>query len=275
MLGNKTLGFIGGGNMAEAVIAGLLAQSSLPASAIRASEPSESRRQFLQDNYELQTNASNLAVVRWAEIVVLAVKPQFLPTVLEEIATLDSAEIQKKLFISIAAGVSIDTMQAVLGPNVRVIRCMPNTPALVQAGATVLSPGPNATDSDLNFTDSLFRSVGTTYQLSEEKLDVVTGLSGGGPAYVFVLLESMADAGVKLGLPRKVALDLAAQTVYGSAKLLLETDGHPGQLKDMVTSPGGTTIAGIHALEKAGFRNAIIDAIEAATQRSIELGKKQ
>ena len=273
MLANKTIGFLGGGNMAEAILSGLLSQSPVEKSFLRVSDHNSSRLTTLETEYGIETESDNIALVKWADVIILAVKPQVLPLALQEIAERVTSGLQKKLFVSIAAGVSVDRIQSHIGQGVRIIRTMPNTPALVRAGATVLSPGKLASDSDMATARALFDTVGTTEVLSENKLDAVTGLSGGGPAFVFVMLEAMADAGVKLGLPREVALKLAAQTVYGSAKLLLDTDGHPGQLKDMVTSPGGTTIAGIHALERGGFRSTIINAIEAAAKRSAELGQ--
>ncbi|MBL4637575.1 MAG: pyrroline-5-carboxylate reductase [Kofleriaceae bacterium] len=275
MLANKTIGFLGGGNMAEAILSGLLSQSPVEKSFLRVSDHNSSRLTTLETKYGIETESDNIALVKWADVIILAVKPQVLPLVLQEIAERVTSGLQKKLFVSIAAGVSVDRIQSHIGQGVRIIRTMPNTPALVRAGATVLSPGKLASDSDMATARALFDTVGTTEVLSENKLDAVTGLSGGGPAFVFVMLEAMADAGVKLGLPREVALKLAAQTVYGSAKLLLDTDGHPGQLKDMVTSPGGTTIAGIHALERGGFRSTIINAIEAAAKRSAELGQDE
>ncbi len=275
MLANMTIGFLGGGNMAEAILGGLLSQSLVEKSSLRVSDHNRSRLTTLETKYGVETEIDNIPLVHWADVILLAVKPQVLPLVLSELAERAPACLQEKLFVSIVAGVSVERIQSLIGQDIRIIRTMPNTPALVQAGATVLSPGKLASDSDMATARALFETVGTTEVLAEDKLDAVTGLSGGGPAFVFVMLEAMADAGVKLGLPREVALKLAAQTVYGSAKLLLDTDGHPGQLKDMVTSPGGTTIAGIHALERGGFRSTIINAIEASAKRSGELGKDQ
>ena len=205
-----------------------------------------------------------------ANVVVLAVKPQVLPEVLAEIAPAASPD---RLFISVAAGITCETIESALGGTATVVRAMPNTPALVQAGATVLAPGQHAGQADLDLARCIFEAVGIVEVLTESQMNAVTGLSGSGPAYVFVILESLADAGVKVGLPRPIALKLAAQTVMGAAKLLLDTNGHPGQLKDMVTSPGGTTIAGLHALEQGGLRTTLISAVEAATQRALELGK--
>jgi pyrroline-5-carboxylate reductase len=239
-------------------------------SAVGVSDPGEQRQSHLSETYGIRTSGSNLEIAAFADIVVLAVKPQILPAVLTELRTdLDP----NKLYISVAAGVTTKAITEGLGASVRVVRAMPNTPALVQAGATVIAAGQHASEEDMALGRSIFDAVGITEVLAESQLDAVTGLSGSGPAYVFVLLESLADAGVKVGIPRPIALRLAAQTVMGSAKLLLDTNGHPGMLKDMVTSPGGTTIAGVHALEKGGYRTTIISAVEAATNRAKELGK--
>ncbi len=256
--------------MAEALIRGLIEATDAP-SQIGVSDPSEPRLAQLVARYGLRSDQSNLAIASWAEVVVLAVKPQILPTVLAELRPVASAD---KLFISVAAGVTSKTIAEALGGEPRIVRSMPNTPALIQVGATVLATGAHASERDMEMSRAIFDSVGITEVLGENQLDAVTGLSGSGPAYVFVILESLADAGVKVGLPRPIALKLAAQTLMGSAKLLLDTNGHPGQLKDMVTSPGGTTIAGLHALEQGGLRTTLISAVEAATDRAKELGKK-
>lgn len=256
--------------MAEALIQGLV-QAKLEPSAIGVSDPSEQRRAHLAKTYGIRTSGSNLEIATFADIVVLAVKPQVLPAVLAE---LRPGADPGSLYISVAAGATTTAIAEGLDASVRVVRAMPNTPALVQAGATVLAAGQHASEEDMALSRSIFDAVGITEVVAESLLDAVTGLSGSGPAYVFVVLESLADAGVKVGIPRPIALRLAAQTVMGSAKLLLDTHGHPGQLKDMVTSPGGTTIAGVHALEQGGLRTTLISAVEAATNRAKELGKK-
>lgn len=269
MLADKSIGFIGGGNMAEALIRGLAEATDAP-SEIGVSDPSEARLAHLKGCYGLRTDTSNLAIADWADVVVFAVKPQILPSVLAELRPTAGAN---KLYISVAAGATTQSIAAGLGGEPRIVRSMPNTPALIQVGATVVAAGEHASESDIKLSRAIFDSVGITEELGESQLDAVTGLSGSGPAYVFVMLESLADAGVKVGLPRPIALKLAAQTLMGSAKLLLDTNGHPGQLKDMVTSPGGTTIAGLHALEQGGLRTTLISAVEAATKRAKELGK--
>jgi pyrroline-5-carboxylate reductase len=212
-----------------------------------------------------------VAAVKEAAIIVLSVKPQVMEKVLAEIGpSLDAS----KLVISIAAGIPIAALERQVGHGVRVIRTMPNTPALVGAGATALSPGEHATEADLAQAKALFDAIGMTVVVDEPLLDAVTGLSGSGPAYIFLIIEALADGGVKAGLARDQAQELAAQTVLGSAKLLIETGEHPGRLKDQVTSPGGTAIAGLHTLEAGGLRTTLMDAVEAATFRSRELGKK-
>jgi pyrroline-5-carboxylate reductase len=198
------------------------------------------------------------------------VKPQVIDTVLAEIAAAVDA---KKLVISIAAGVTLARIEKALTPGSRAVRVMPNTPALVLAGAAAIAGGTGATSDDLGLAQSIFDSVGRSVIVEEKLMDAVTGLSGSGPAYVFLIIDALSDAGVKAGLPRQLALELAAQTVYGSAKMVLETKEHPGKLRDMVTSPGGTTIEGLHALEKGKLRATLMNAVEAATARSKELGK--
>jgi pyrroline-5-carboxylate reductase len=217
------------------------------------------------------TTSSNVDVARSAEVLVLSVKPQILPRVVREIA---DAIRPDTLVISVAAGVDCATIEELLPGGMRVVRSMPNTPALVGAGATAIAAGSAATADDLRTARFVFDAVGITVELDESQLDAVTGLSGSGPAYIFLILEALADAGVKVGLSRRNAQRLAAQTVMGSAKLLLETDEHPGRLKDMVTSPGGTAIAGLHTLEQGGLRTTLINAVETATKRSKELGAR-
>ena len=271
MLTDKRIGFLGGGNMAEAILSGLLAKDNVAPEQLGASAPRQERLDKLHATYGIRVETDNRALVEWADIVVLAVKPQIIHSVLEEIADLASSE---TLFISIAAGVRTATIEQALGPDARVVRAMPNTPALVRAAATVLSQGQHASKLDVQIAREIFDAVGITEVLKESQLNAVTGLSGSGPAYVFLVLEALTDAGVKVGLSRRNSLRLAAQTLMGSAKLLLETDGHPGQLKDMVTSPGGTSIVGLHTLEAGGLRTTLINAVEAATLRAKELGEE-
>jgi pyrroline-5-carboxylate reductase len=267
----KKIAFLGAGNMAEALVKGLLRAHVAEPHEIVCSDRREERGPELVQRYGVRFTASNLEAVESAELVILSVKPQVMNKLLEEIApALD----QGKLVISIAAGVPIEAIERKVGHGVRIVRTMPNTPALVGAGATALVAGAHATDADLRQARALFEAIGTCVVVDEPLLDAVTGLSGSGPAYIFLVIEALSDAGVKVGLPRAIAQDLAAQTVLGSAKLLIETGEHPGRLKDQVTSPGGTAIAGLHTLEAGGLRTTLMNAVEAATRRSQELGER-
>ncbi len=268
-MSERRIGFVGGGNMANAIIRGAFASGALQPGRVRISDVSEDLLGRRAREHGITTTSNNRELVEWADIVVFAVKPQVLTAVLNGCADAVSKD---ALVISIVAGVPAGVFESKLPTGARVVRVMPNTPALALAGATALAAGANATADDLATTKTLFDSVGRTVILDESLIDAVTGLSGSGPAYVMLVIEALADGGVKVGLPRDTALLLAAQTVYGSAKLLLELGEHPGRLKDMVTSPGGTTIAGVHALERAGLRRALMDAVEAATERGHELG---
>jgi len=269
MMITKTIGFLGAGNMAEALIRGLL-RGHAAASSIAASGPRDERMAELAERYGIHTSLDNGTLVERSEIVVLSVKPQIMRKVLDEVGERIRPD---ALVISIAAGIPIAAIEARLRPGTRVVRTMPNTPALVDAGATAIAGGAHATAADLADAKRIFDAVGVTVALDEYQLDAVTGLSGSGPAYIFLILEALTDAGVKVGLSRRTATLLAAQTVLGSAKLLLETNEHPGRLKDMVTSPGGTAITGLHTLEQGGLRTTLMDAVEAATKRSHELGQ--
>jgi len=267
---DKTLGFLGTGNMAGALIKGLLHSGTVTADRIVASDLKPERLALLTEAHGIRTTQDNHALVRDVDVLVLAVKPQAIDKVLSSIA-LDVHE--RHLVISVAAGVTLAALEAKL-PDVRIVRAMPNTAAIVLAGATAIAPGSHATEADVEVARLIFEAVGRVVVLEEASLDAVTGLSGSGPAYVMLMIEAMADGGVKVGLHRDTALLLAAQTVYGSAKLLLETGEHPGRLKDQVTSPGGTAIAGLHTLEAGGLRRTLIDAVEAATLRAGELGRQ-
>ena len=266
----QTIGFLGTGNMAEALIKGLIAAGVVDPGQIHGSDPRPERCEEMAKRYGIHATTQNADVVRHAEIVVLSVKPQILPKVLDEVS---SHLKPHALVISIAAGMPIASIERRVPPGTRVVRTMPNTPALIGAGATAIAAGQHAKDEDVEATQRIFAAVGMTVVLDESQLDAVTGLSGSGPAYVFLIIEALSDAGVKMGLSRYNAQALAAQTVHGSAKLLLETGEHPGRLKDMVTSPGGTAIAGLHTLEAGGLRTTLINAVEAATRRSRELGE--
>lgn len=269
MLQGMKIGFIGGGNMAEALIRGLLA-GGVPAGLLLVSEPSAERRAHLTSRYGITIVGHNTDLARQCQAVIIAVKPQIASWVLQEISGELPAETP---LISIMAGVTTAVMEAAF-PAARVVRVMPNTPALVLEAASAIARGLHATDDDISLARRIFELVGKTWVVDEKLLDAVTGLSGSGPAYVMTFIEALADAGVRNGLPRDIAAGLAVQTVYGSAKLLLETREHPALLREKVTSPGGTTIAGLHVLENGAFRGNIISAVEAATERSRELGKK-
>lgn len=266
----QKVGFIGGGNMGEALIKGLVAANLVPPEAIYASDVRPERLRALDQQYGIQLLPDNAELVRQADIVILAVKPQIMAPVVRQIS---AAVTKKKLLISIAAGVSTLTIRAALGKEARLIRVMPNTPALVLEGVTAIAKADGLEPGDLDTASEIFSAVGRVVTLEEELMDAVTGLSGSGPAYVAVVVESLADGGVKMGLDRVTAMTLATQTVLGAARLMLETGMHPGALKDMVSSPGGTSIAGVHALEEGGIRHTLIKAVERATQRSRELGR--
>ncbi len=267
----KTIGFLGAGNMAEALIRGLLHGAEVPPENVGASGPREERMRELRDSFGIRATTDNGDIASSCDVVVLSVKPQILDRVLLEVGQKISRD---ALVISVAAGISTAAIERRLHAGTRVVRAMPNTPALVRAGATAISRGSHATDDDIALAKFMFDAVGITVVLDESQLDAVTGLSGSGPAYIFLILEALADAGVKVGLSRRNAQLLAAQTVMGSARLLIETDEHPGRLKDRVTSPGGTAIVGLHTLEQGGLRTTLINAVEAATLRSRELGDK-
>jgi len=265
-----TVGFIGAGNMGEALIKGLIEANLVPATSIHATDVRLERLKELDRQFGIQVSSDNADLVRHSDIVILAVKPQIMDSVLKEIAP---AVTRKKLLISIAAGVSTAKIRAVLHKDARLIRVMPNTPALVLEGVTAIAKADGLEPDDLDTAGEIFSAVGRVVVLDETLMDAVTGLSGSGPAYVAIVIESLADGGVRMGLDRITAMTLATQTVLGAAKLLLETGLHPGALKDMVSSPGGTSIAGIAALEEGGIRTTFIKAVERATERSRELGQ--
>jgi pyrroline-5-carboxylate reductase len=266
----KKVGFVGGGNMGEALIRGLVESNVVPADAIAVADVRAERTRQLADQYGVRALAGNAALVSGTDVVILAVKPQIMAPVLREALP---ALVNRPLLISLAAGVSTATIQSVLGKYPRLIRVMPNTPALVLRGVTAIARTPGLDVEDLETAQEIFAAVGKVVVLDEDHMDAVTGLSGSGPAYVAIVIESLADGGVKMGLDRATAMTLATQTVLGAATLLAETGLHPGALKDMVSSPGGTTIAGIAALEEGGIRTTFIRAVERATLRSRELGR--
>jgi pyrroline-5-carboxylate reductase len=265
------IGFLGAGQMATALAKGWIDAGLVKPDGCHASDPIADARDKFQKVTGGIAKSDNRAVVDASDILVLAVKPQTMPALLKEI----SGNVgEKHVIISIAAGITLRQLGDGLLANYRTLRVMPNTPCLLGLSAAGFAAGPGAKPEDAALVETLFNAVGKAFAMPENLLDAVTGLSGSGPAFVYVMIEAMADGGVRMGLPRDAALALAAQTVLGAAKMVLETKQHPGQLKDAVTSPGGTTIAGLHALERGGFRASIMDAIEAATLRSKELGAK-
>lgn len=266
----ERIGFIGGGKMGEALVKGILKAKLGSADKIIVGDALKERVLLLEMETGIKTIQDNREVVKDADLIILAVKPNVVGDVLKEVKDLVT---KKHLIISIAAGIPIAFIESFLKPGCRVIRVMPNTPCLVGETAAGFALGENATEADGNLVSTIFNAVGKCFLLDEKLLDTVTGLSGSGPAFVYMVIEALSDGGVKMGLPRDVATKLAAQTVLGSAKMVLESGIHIGELKDFVTSPGGTTIEGIHALEKGGLRAALIDAVEAATLKSKKLGE--
>jgi pyrroline-5-carboxylate reductase len=265
------IGFLGAGRMATALAQGWIKAGLVTPDRVCAADPVPAARTTFAQETGAAALTANRDVVGQSDIVVLAVKPQQMAELLQEI---QPAVLPRHLFVSIAAGITLFQLTAGLGAKSRIVRVMPNTPCLVGASASAYTAGPNATPADADLVACLLNAVGRAFAVPEKLLDAVTGLSGSGPAFVFVMIEALSDGGVRMGLPRDLATQLAAQTVFGSAKMLLETGLHPGALKDMVASPAGTTIAGLHALERGGVRGALIDAVEAATKRSAELGAK-
>ena len=266
-----SVGFLGAGQMATALAKGWAAAGLIDPAKSLASDPYPAARENFARQTGVRAVEGNADVLVGRDVVVLAVKPQAMAGLLDEVSPWAEP---RHLFVSIAAGVTLRQIADGIGREARVVRVMPNTPCLVGASASGYAPGPTATPADSELVARLFGAVGTAVPVPEALLDAVTGLSGSGPAFVYVMIEALADGGVRVGLPRDVALKLAAQTVLGSAKMVLETGQHPGVLKDAVASPGGTTIAGLHALERGGLRAALMDAVEAATRRAEELGQK-
>lgn len=265
----KQLGIIGGGVMAEAILSGLLAQNAYAAADLIVSDVTAHRLDHLATTYGIATTLSNLEVAQAAATVVLAVKPQTFSSIAAEFA---GAAISCDLWLSILAGVPLSKLEAALGEHA-IIRVMPNTPALVGAGITALAPGKSAQPYHVATAEKIFAAVGEVLTVSETWMDAITGLSGSGPAFVAIAIEALTDGGVAAGLPRPIAAKLAVQTVRGTTELMIQKDLHPALLKDQVTSPGGTTIAGVASLEASGFRSALIGAVQAAYRRSQELGR--
>ena len=272
MMLKERIAFIGAGNMTESLVAGLLSGQIVHADQLMVTDIRPERCTHLEGRYKIRISNHNAEAATWGKILIYSVEPQVLDQVLQE----TSPHLQSDtLVISVAAGFPIARVAAALPNSPHIVRAMPNTPSSIQEGVTALALGPGLSEEEIRIAQTIFESVGHVVTLEEKHMDAVTGLSGSGPAYIYVMIEAMADAGVNMGLPRNIAQLLAAQTLLGAARMVMETGEHPGQLKDRVTSPGGTTIAGIHALEKGGFRATLMNAVEAATKRSLELGQDE
>jgi pyrroline-5-carboxylate reductase len=270
MLKNRQVGLVGTGNMGEALIKGLLHGHVCKPEQIFCSDTRPERLKVVRETYGVKGTSHNIEVVKHSEILILAVKPQIMKQVVSEVSKyLDLS----KLIISIAAGVPLDAIESCVNKDLKLIRVMPNICVSVREGVSAIAGGKHIHKEDLMIAKTIFDSVGKSLFVEETLLDAVTGLSGSGPAYIFLIIDALADAGVKVGLSRNDALILASQTVLGAAKMLIETGEHPGKLKDLVTSPGGTAIAGLHTLEEGGLRTTLMNAVEVATQRSKALGE--
>ena len=269
MLKDKSIGFIGGGAIAEALIGAIIRADLVPAAQITVADIASERKKYLENKYHIHTDET-VNVAEQMDLLFLTVKPQVITEVLNSIC--DHVR-PSTVVVSVVAGVTLAVLEAKLA-SVPVVRVMPNTPIAVGAGMAAVALGTNADEAAGKMVETIFGSSGLAIRLPESALDAVTGLSGSGPGYGFVIIDALADAGVRVGLSRSVALTLAAQTMLGAAKMVLDTGKHPGALRDMVTSPAGTTIAGIQVMEEKGVRAALIDAVIAATNRSQEMGRK-
>jgi len=272
MLEDKRIGIIGGGKMGGALIGGMISHGLIKAEALTVADKDEDRLGELVKVYGVAAAVDNRKGVAQADVVILAVKPQNMTEVLDELA---GALTPSALIISIAAGIATAFIEGRLGESVRVVRVMPNMPALIGEGAAALCRGASATEADLEVARTIFGAVGMTVEVQETLMDAVTGLSGSGPGYAFLIIEILTEAGVRMGLARDVALKLSAQSLLGAAKLCLQGEKQPAELRSMVASPGGTTLAGLKALEEGNLRATLISAVEAATRRSAELGGRR
>ncbi len=267
---NRTIGFIGSGNMGQAMIGGILNAGLIKPEGIIVCDPDKSKLAALEEKLGVRTASKASELAALADVIVLAVKPDIYPQIMKEIA----GTVKKDaLIVTIAAGRSLAEVESILGADVKAVRTMPNTPALVNAGMTALCPNGNVTEEELGAVRAIFESFGKAEVIPEKLMDAVVGISGSSPAYVFMFIEALADAGVKGGMPRDKAYRFAAQAVLGSAKMVLETGKHPGELKDMVCSPGGTTIEAVSVLEAEGMRSSVIKAVEACIRKSGAMGK--
>ena len=267
---DKKIAVIGVGNMGGALIRGMLRKSWAKPDKFTAADADRTKLDVLSKEFGIKVMDDNRKAAKWADIILLAVKPQILDFVLDEIK---SELREEQLLISVAAGVRTEHITSRLGKDIAVVRSMPNIAALVGESATAISPGRYATKEHVKLAKEILESVGMVVEVHEPLMDAVTGLSGTGPMYVFLIVEGLSDAGVKVGLSRDTANALSVQTILGAAKMMKETGKHPAHLKDLVTSPGGTAISALHSLEKSGLKAMLIDAVETATKRSIELGK--
>lgn len=263
----KKIGFIGLGMMAEAIIGGMI-QSGWDPALISGSDPSVERRQYMADKYKIKALDDNQLVAKDNPYLVLAVKPQYFANVLPD---LQAALPEEACVLSIMAGITTARLEGALGEARRVVRIMPNTPALVGWGTAAVSPGQNAQKEDLALARQIFSAVGSVFEVEEKLINAVSGVSGSGPAYVYVMIQALADGGVRMGLSRALAQQLAAETLRGAAQMVLNNPDHPEALKDKVCSPGGTTIEAIYALEKAGFRAALMEAVQVSTEKADKL----
>lgn len=271
MLENKQFGFIGGGAIAEALMGGMLKAGLVAPSQVLVSDISKERLDYLVEKFNVGITSDTPKLASDADILFLTVKPQVIDVVLKNIAQFVT---KKTVVVSVAAGVTLDHLETILKDGIQVVRVMPNTPVAVGAGMAAIALGKYAKVTTGEMVAAIFESSGKAIILDENLMDAVTGLSGSGPAFAFLMIEALADAGVRVGFSRQNALLLAAQTLFGAAKMVLETGEHPAKLRDMVTSPGGTAITGIHSLENNNVRSALISAVVAATERSREMGKK-
>jgi len=268
---NKTIGFIGCGNMAQAMISGIVKSNLVSSEKVIASNPSEKSLNKVKKEYNILVTNDNTEVAKFSDIVILAVKPYKYFEVIKEITTFLKKDV---VIVTIAAGITIDSMCSALGDEAKIIRTMPNTPALVGEGMSALCANKNISKAELEDVVKIFESFGKIEILEEKLIDVVPAVSGSSPAYVYMFIEALGDGAVLQGMPRDKAYKMAAQAVLGAAKMVLETGEHPGKLKDNVCSPGGTTIEAVYTLEKNNFRGSVISAMESCTQKAIEMGKK-
>ncbi|PLX69837.1 MAG: pyrroline-5-carboxylate reductase [Denitrovibrio sp.] len=269
MIDQYKIGFIGAGNMAEALCKGML--SAAGPLDIAVSDLNTIRLDVFRNQYGVEgISKDNKKVVEFADVIILAVKPQIIPEILKDVKDLITGD---KLIVSIAAGVTTETIESLIYDGVRVVRVMPNTPALVGLGASGICKGAHATSDDIDLVETMMNTIGSCVVVGEDRMDAITGLSGSGPAYVYTFIDALADAGVNMGLTRVNATKLAAQTVMGAAQMVLETGIHPMQLKDNVTTPAGTTICALHELDRGGFKSTVMNAVEAATKKAAKLGK--